>query len=341
MDRAGGCASSTAPVTRAGRASGWWPTLAGMEHGNGGTDSWRALGTAARRDYGAVTRARAVQAGVPPSTVSRWAQAMDWGRPHRGVYTLPGTGGGLRRDAAAALLAVGSRALLTGDAALFLYGVLQHRPSTIDLVVPASARPAARARVRLIRTRAYDDIRWRLIDGLRVVHPTRALADVSPSRTGTQLARHIARAVALRRCSLEHAARELEVRARFPGRGSYSRAIRMLRGELTHSADERRARTQLKAVGLSPFPRPYPIVVDGAFVAEADIAILEVLYDVEVDGPHHDLPEQVQADKARDRRLGRASWTVDRFPVEFVSANPNAFAREVLARVRQLRARRP
>lgn len=306
---------------------------------DGQAAAWRKIDTFARRDHGALRRSDAVAAGLHPRLLSYRAGEMQWGRPYRGVYTLPGTRKTLQRDSAAALLAVGSDALLTGEAALYLYGVLSRWPAAIDVLIPASARRAARVGIRLHRTRTYDAIRPRTIDGLRVVHPTRALADVATFKPPLELARHIARAVALRHCTLDQANRELDVRSRFPGRCGYLHALAMLRGELTHSDEEAVAREHLRKVGLQPFPRPFPIVVDGVLLAEADIAILDVCYDVEVDGPHHDLPEQARAEKARDRRLGRGGWTVDRFPVEFVTRNPTVFAREVLTRVRQLRAR--
>lgn len=303
--------------------------------------AWRQIDAAARQHHGAITRAEAVQAGMSSRSVSRRAATMQWGRPHRGVYTLPGTRATLQRDAAAALLAVGDRALLTGEVALYLYDVLARRPSTIEVLVPATARPARRGGVRIRRTRAYERVRPVTRDGLRLVHATRAIADLAECTEAVDLARHVARAVGLRHCTLGQAHRELDIRATFPGRREYQRAIGYLLCELTHSREESVARAHLEQVGLRPWPRPYPIEAGGIVLAEADIAIVELRYDIEVDGPHHDLPEQVQADKARDRRLGRHGWTVDRFPVEMVVRQPEVFVREVLARVRQLQGSRP
>jgi hypothetical protein len=301
--------------------------------------AWHEIDGLARAKQGAVSREDSVRAGLPSSTFNRQAATMQWRRPHRGVYVLPGTRATFGQEAAAALLALGERALLTGEAALCVYEIVTGRPALLDLVVPASARLDPRQGVRLRRTRVYDAIRARTIDGLRAVHPTRALADSATWSTDVVAARRIARAIALRHCTLGQARAELEARKRFPGRAAYHRALLMLEGELTHSAGEQDARRHLREAGLHPYPRPYPVIAGGRILAEADIAIVPVRYDIEIDGPHHDLPEQVKADKARDRRLGRHGWTVDRYPVEFVAATPGTFVREVLARVRQLEHR--
>ncbi len=66
-------------------------------------------------------------------------------------------------------------------------------------------------------------------------------------------------------------------------------------------------------------------------VGEADIAIVPLRLDIEVDGPHHRFLEQRQKDDERDRLMRRAQWEVERFPDSLVNHRPRVF----VARVRE------
>ena len=117
-----------------------------------------------------------------------------------------------------------------------------------------------------------------------------------------------------------------------------------MRGESTHSGTEKVARRLVEEVlrpyGLSLHPRPYTVEVDGIPIAEADLAVLEILYDIEVDGPDHLDPDQVLLDQRRDLLMRRAKWEVERFPVELIDAQPRVFQARVDATVRLLLGRR-
>jgi very-short-patch-repair endonuclease len=67
----------------------------------------------------------------------------------------------------------------------------------------------------------------------------------------------------------------------------------------------------------------------GRRVGEADIAVFEITLDIEIDGPHHRMPEQREADQARDRLVRRAGWEVERFPTELVEQQPVVFRARV------------
>jgi len=85
----------------------------------------------------------------------------------------------------------------------------------------------------------------------------------------------------------------------------------------------------LRDAGLRPACRPYAVKHHSRTIAEIDVAFTEVKYGAEIDGPHHQLPEVVIADKQRDRQLHRLGWTIDRFTAAEVEADPAAFVTAV------------
>ena len=75
-----------------------------------------------------------------------------WSRPHRGIYlTVPGRDNFLTR-ATAALLACGTDAALSHDAAAYLHGLAGTEPRRIDVLIPADRRIADPADVRVRRS---------------------------------------------------------------------------------------------------------------------------------------------------------------------------------------------
>jgi hypothetical protein len=63
-----------------------------------------------------------------------------------------------------------------------------------------------------------------------------------------------------------------------------------------------------------------------------DFAYPEIMLAIEIDGPHHRLPENRARDARRDRRLRALGWTVERFDEEAVTYHPAA----VLHAIRRL-----
>ena len=87
---------------------------------------------------------------------------------------------------------------------------------------------------------------------------------------------------------------------------------------------------------LRGFSRHYGVV---GRLAEVDIPFFELCYGVEIDGPHHLLPEQAAKDRARDRMLARTcGWSIDRYLWFELEDDPERFVREVQARLRELKA---
>ena len=112
----------------------------------------RVLGQA-----GLVSRTQALSAGIGLEAI-RWAVASGrWVAVHPGVYlTTPG-----RDDwdvrAVGALLSVGGQVALGGASARFAWGLERHEPKALHLIVPASRRAPVRDRMRVTRTRHFEE----------------------------------------------------------------------------------------------------------------------------------------------------------------------------------------
>jgi hypothetical protein len=105
------------------------------------------------RQHGVLSRAQAIELGVAIGTIQdRIRPSGPWQRLFPGVYqTERGTPTVDQLDMAA-LLYAGSKSLLTGRAALRRYGILPRAAGIIDVLVPATSRPADRSYVRFHRT---------------------------------------------------------------------------------------------------------------------------------------------------------------------------------------------
>ena len=314
--------------------------------------------------------------GVPESTVRERIKNHGWRRWSRGVFMLPGEITPVRRLAAALLaysqpqgalerlvdyqfehqdkslvealarVALHSGAVVCGPSAAWLHG-LEKSPNQSWLRVGTHGGRAQRKNVRLCHGTYTGRVCW--IQGLPVVDVEQVFIDRagitgdSPKLRHHRLTKLIATADALRVSDLDAIERRLHSVKNVRGRAALDAAVRDLRGELSHSGTEAAAKDIVRQVAgrfeLGVEPRPHQITLHGRIVAEADIAILDILYDVEVDGPHHLLPRQRAKDEARDRLTRRARWTVERYPTELVDLSPKVFEARVTDTIQHLLGR--
>lgn len=291
-----------------------------------------ALHRLARAQGDAVATWQARELGIPASSFADLTRQEAFTPLFQGVWALPGSRDVPRRRVWAALLATGAEARITGEATLWAVGALE-RLREVALWVPPHARPRPRPGVRHHRGRWVDGDLTQRRDGLPSVPPLRAWTDLAADATERTLVQALSALDRLREAGPHDAERYLARRGRFPGAGRARRAVAELAGELSHSQAERRARRLLASAGLpAPHPRPLAIVVGNRRLGEVDLAYPAVRYGVEIDGPHHGLPEAVERDRARDRRLQRdAAWIIDRFPVRVLDEDPRGFVGEVAA----------
>lgn len=278
-----------------------------------------------------MTVAELRRAGFPASTARHRAATGEWERPQRGQYLVgvPTDGDPVRRRLHGVQAAAGQPSRLTGEAAAWLLKMVPRPPRTVEVLLPQQRRitPPNGATVR--RTTRFDDAGLRVVDGLRLPHPSWVAMDLAARLDDDALARAIAAACRLRLTSLDDVEDRARRRGRFPGCGRLRRVPAGLRGALDHSATERRLREACQAIGLRPDPGKTTIVLDGRPVGETDVGFSPVRVDVQVDGPHHYMPDQTAADRIRDRRVTRARWRVVRVGVDEIDHDVTAVAAQV------------
>lgn len=287
-------------------------------------------------ERGFVTTADLTEAEVASSSFSTHAAAIGWTSKFWRVWVPTGAVLDHTRLCAAAVASVGEEVVVTGASALYLDGVLSNPPATVELLLDTGRHLASREGVCLHRTVTFAKVRRHNRGDLVLASASRALADHAAHTVVNDMCRDIATALRTRQCSMAGIRAELVARKRFPGRATLRRAYGLLSGEIVHSAGERQARRHLTAAGMAPGSKPLPVEVDGRLIAEIDIPFESLHYGVEIDGPHHLLPEVAAADRARDRRLERAGWTIDRFYWFEVEERPAYVVAEVQRRVARL-----
>ena len=270
----------------------------------------------------------------------RRAPELGWSHRRRGSWTAPGITLTHQQRALEAVSGL-SNVLVTGRTALLLYGIVDNAGASVELLAPAAQHHTTQDDVCLHRTRVFDTIRFQHRQDLQAAMPPRAFADAAQHSTVNALCRDIAVAIRQRQCTLEQIGDEVGARKRFPGRASLRRAHALLAEELPHSSDERLGRRLLRASGATPHRQPLTIESDGRMVGEIDIPFPTCLYGVEVDGPHHLLPDVAAADRQRDRALQRIGWTIDRFFWFELEERPEWFVAQVLSRLGEAQTRAP
>jgi hypothetical protein len=162
------------------------------------------------RQYGVLSREQATSLGVGMSTVAyRIRSGGPWQRILPGVYLTDRGSPTTDQLDMAALLYAGGHSLLTGCTALRRYGVLPRSTSVVDVLVPATSRPADLGYVRIHRTRRMP-VRFLTQGPIRITTIPRAVTDAALGTTSIPDMRAIvAVGVDRGRCTPEDLAAEL------------------------------------------------------------------------------------------------------------------------------------
>ncbi len=248
-----------------------------------------------------------------------------------GVYRLAGVPDTWRGRALAAVQRIerqarrrrsddapGPSVAVAGAAAAHLHGLpgFARAPS---LVVVSSARVRCKD-VEVAHRAALTPADVDEVDRIPVVGLAWTVVDLAATSTRGPGQDALAHVLGTGRCRpgqlLGPAHRTIEL----PGRARVAREIRGMTGPVDHvrSHAEGRVADACVAAGL---PRPATnrrVRTSTGAAHELDLAWLDERVDVEVDGPHHLLPEQRRRDRQRDRELRGDAWKVVRVPVEEV-----------------------
>jgi very-short-patch-repair endonuclease len=276
----------------------------------------------AARQYGVVTRAQLIRAGVSAETVAYRVRAGRLRKLHRGVY-LVGPLSAPNTRVMAAVLACGEGAAVSGRNAAAIWQMLPPpaRDSDPVEVIAAGSRPLSRAgiRVRLTRSLLPEEVTVR--DGIPMTSPARTLFDVAVVVSDRELERAVAETFALqlaRRSQIlalldHHAGRRGERRLRELLREDSQIALCRSEAEerflkLIRKADLGRAEANARIAGYE---------VDFLWRAERLV--------VEIDGrAYHTANRKFEADRRRDAALVAAGLRVIRVTWNQIMNEPEA-----------------
>jgi hypothetical protein len=214
-----------------------------MEHQNGTVEE--ILGRIARRQHGVVSRTQLLDAGVSREEIRRRIQKGTLLVVHRGVYRVGHKAPSIEARYLAAVLACGDGAVLSGQAAAYLWGLVKGTAPPPEVTAPTNRRVKG---VRTKRARR-GEIRGTTRHGIPITTVPRTLVDLSSLLQLEDLARACHEAGVLHRTTPRHVEAVLEHRPKSPG----ARRLRqVMHGDahVTLSALERRFLELLRAAGL-------------------------------------------------------------------------------------------
>ena len=329
-------------------------------------DKYKAIAAIGKRQHQLITTWQLRMLELSDKAIAERVARREWHRPAVAVISLSGAMSPLRRLAAAVLslsspegadlrveeaveggasriealvwAAMAASPTVCGRSALWLHGI-GPAPSKPWLRLPRKGAGSSARSDTIVRYGPLTGaVHW--LEGLPCVDVEQAFMDIpggrdhsSPLWLHHNLASLVSRAHARRELTLDQLDGRIAGAPRFVGAPTLRRVLADLRGELSHSATEKKARRMIAEVlrryELALHPQPYPVVHHREIVGEADLAVVRIALDLEIDGPHHRFPEQQAKDRIRDRRMRRASWEVERFPTELVDLSPARFIAEV------------
>lgn len=343
--------------------------------GRGATDlGSRAAGQLAQLQAGCVATWQLRWLGWSDNAISRMAAREGWLDLHRGVWLLPGARLDAPARVWAAVLAVAAqdgavradarmrpdvdpltvltetaaeRAVVAAGSAAWARQLWQGPPRRHVLLVD-SGHHVARSDITIIRTGMDRFEGATRIGGLWVAGVPRIVWDCSwltrrLPNAAQQIADLVIVADRLREMSADDLVAIVDEPCQFnlPMRvpAVLRAAAELVRPGFSHSKTEARGRRIAGEVAagldLEVHPRPYPIKLDGQTLAEADIAVLALRHDLEVDGPHHLTFAQRARDRRRDAGIATIDWAVTRYDVDLIDHEPDTYARLVGAHLRR------
>lgn len=115
--------------------------------------------------------------------------------------------------------------------------------------------------------------------------------------------------------------------------------IDLLSSDMPFSGTEKKAALLLREAGMQ-FVLQYNMVVDGRLIRPGDLVRPDIKFDLELDGPHHWMPEQAAIDRRNDTVLRSDDWAIERVPVYDVDDAPKTFVADVARMVKRVEAMR-
>lgn len=279
--------------------------------------------------HGATTTDRLAADGVGTRRLRTMVASGRLAKVQRRLYLHAASADTAQRTAALGILANKEHAVVSGALAVRWHGVTVRGHHPVDLVIPEGRAAVPVQGVRIRRSSHLDRVRLDDRYGLPTVPLWWAIGDLARDVTDRVLATVIADAIGKRLLTLTALTESFQVRHRFTGSGRLRRVCEQLASDLPFSGTEARAARHLRAAG-HPVLLNHPVVDGrGRMIRMADLALLSVPLDLEIDGPHHWLPHQAAADRRGDASLRDLRWTVERVAVYDVDADLDVVIRIV------------
>jgi very-short-patch-repair endonuclease len=208
----------------------------------------QVLGRIARRQHGVVTRNQLMAAGVSKEEIRRRIESGALIRVHRGTYRVGHLAPSIEARYLAAVLACGDGAVLSGQAAGYLWGLIKGSAPPPEVTSPKDRKVKG---VRTKRARR-DEIRGTKRHGIPITTVPRTLVDLSSLLQLEDLARACHEAGVLHHTTPHHVETVLQQRPSAPGA---KQLRKVMHGDVhvTLSALERRFLQLLREAGL-PLP---------------------------------------------------------------------------------------
>jgi Transcriptional regulator, AbiEi antitoxin len=143
------------------------------------------IGRIASRQHGVVTRAQLLDAGVSEKEIKRRIERKALLRVHRGVYRVGHKAPSIEARYMAAVLACGEGAVLSGQAAGYLWGLIKGTAPPPEVTAPTNRRIKG-IRTRRARRQDTEATTWR---GIPITTVPRTLVDLASMLSLDDLAR--------------------------------------------------------------------------------------------------------------------------------------------------------
>ena len=284
------------------------------------------------RQHELLTPRDAAEVGVHRATITRLRRSGYLEEVEPRVYRRAGAAETWKQRLLAVLLSLGSPAVASHRAAARLLQVPTYEAAALEISV-SSKRGYRHADVIVHESR---DIRWVppiLVDGIPCTPPRRLAVDIGAVLGDTaygSVLRELRRTHAVTWKQLA-AILVLHSRQGRNGCGPLRRQLERYYGVegIPDTALEQQALDHLIDAWL-PLPVIQHVVpLPGGGHYRLDFAYPSIKLAIEIDGPHHGLPEVAARDRQRDRRLQALGWVVLRFDEQVVAYRPELMVHRI------------
>jgi very-short-patch-repair endonuclease len=283
------------------------------------------IGRIASRQHGVVTRAQLLDAGVSEKEIKRRIERKALLRVHRGVYRVGHKAPSIEARYMAAVLACGEGAVLSGQAAGYLWGLIKGTAPPPEVTAPTNRRIKG-IRTRRARRQDTEATTWR---GIPITTVPRTLVDLSSMLSLDDLAR------ACHEAGVKHhtTPRQVEeVLAKRPTAPGARKLRKVMSGDVhvTLSKVERKFLERLKEEEL-----PLPITNKPAGSKRVDCRWPEHRLTVELDSyRYHSSRHAWELDRRREREARARGDEFRRYTHDDVLETPDQMLRELSALLR-------